>query len=203
MSSCETVRDLLSVRNQCVDMLLDRGVSLADIPEAPPKSLLSRYLLLSHEKGKSPLLDIPVPTNPILFLFEKDKVSYASVKERILYTLKYHSLNTNRKITVVYLGSKEVDPKLEERLQLVFASIQVFSWKQLLIPIQKHFLVPKHTIVLDVDAVLTKYRLLTPQQLPGIQVSDPMARHLFLKVGDVIHIDRNGTDAYRICINSL
>lgn len=204
--SCSTSADFLTVRNQCVDMLLDRGISLKDIPEAPPKSLIARYLMLSHEKGDSPLLDIPVEENPVLFLYQGDKITFAPVKTRVLNTLKYHGLNTNRKITVVYLGDKTIDSSLEFKLGLEFDAIQVYHWKTLLVPIQKHRLVPKHTPIKDDDKIqeiMQKYRLINMQQLPGIQVTDPMARHLFLEVGDIVHINRQGTDAYRICVNPV
>ena len=71
-----------------------------------------------------------------------------------------------------------------------------------MIPIQKHFLVPKHTIVPQEkhDDVLELYKLTNKSQLPAILVSDPMARHLFLKIGDIVHIDRQGTSSYRVCI---
>lgn len=187
-------------------MLLDRGVPLRDIPEAPPKSLIARYLQLSHEKGQSPLLDIPTNANPILFLFQKDKLSPAATKLRILNTLKYHGLNSNRNITVVYLGNKIIDSSLEPSLLLAFDRIQVYHWNTLLIPIQKHVFVPKHTPIRDqtqINTILSKYHLIHPQQLPGIQVNDPMSRHLFLQVGDIVHIDRQGNDAYRICIHPV
>jgi hypothetical protein len=61
-------------------MLIDRGIPIGDIPDAPPKSLISRYLSLSHEKGNSPLLDIPVHDNPFLFFFENDKLSPKAIE---------------------------------------------------------------------------------------------------------------------------
>ena len=135
--SCETSHDFIKVRNQCVDMLLDRGVPLKDIPEAPPKSLIARYLSLSHEKGDSPLLDIPVEQNPILFLYSKDVFSGSKVmNERIFNTLKYHGLNTNRKVTIVYLGDlrKDIRP-IENALKLNIEHVQIYDWKTLLVPI--------------------------------------------------------------------
>ena len=185
-------------------MLIDRGYSLNDIPKMPPTSLISRYLSMSHEKGDSPMLDIPFSHNPILFLYEKDSLGIKSVQSRILHTLQYHSLDINTNITIVLLGSKFNDT-IESKLNKIFPVIQVFHWKSLRIPIQNHMLVPKHT-KLDSeshDSIIKQYKLMSIYQLPGIQVSDPMARHLFLSIGDIVHIDRNGTDAYRVCVPPL
>jgi hypothetical protein len=107
-------------------------------------------------------LDIVVDENPFLFLYENDSVSFANVKVRVLHTLKYHGLNTNRKITIVLLGKKHPDVKLEETLGLEFDRIQVYHWTTLLIPIQKHFLVPKHTPITgeeQIREIIKKYRL--------------------------------------------
>ena len=192
---------------------------MSDIPDAPPKSLISRYLSLSHEKGNSPLLDIAVSENPIIFLFQNDKYSPKEIERRIIYTLQYHSIPIDTNITLVWLGDKYTTKiqfgkeikseikfhEIEEKVRELIDNVQIYFWKTLLIPIQKHFLVPKHTLVpKDKEAeLLRKYRVMNKSQLPGIQVTDPMARYLFLKLGDIVHIDRNGTDAYRVCVAPL
>lgn len=206
MSICSNVSDFLKVRNQCVDMLIDRGYALKDIPEAPPKSLISRYLSLSHEKGNSPLLDIPFEKNPICFLFENDKATPKQIQKRLLYTLQYHSIPIDTNITVVYLGNTiENLQEVERKVNQLIESVQIYNWKTLLIPIQKHVLVPKHTLVdpSKYESLLKKFNIINTSQLPAIQMTDPMARHLYMKIGDIVHIDRNGTDAYRVCVAPL
>jgi hypothetical protein len=85
--ACETVADFLKVRTQCIDMLIDRGYSLAELPKAPPKSIISRYLSISQEKGDSPLLDIAFSKNPILFIYKKESLGIKSLENRIANTL--------------------------------------------------------------------------------------------------------------------
>ena len=203
--ACETVADFLQVRTQCIDMLIDRGYPLADLPKAPPKSIISRYLSVSQEKGDSPLLDIAFSKNPILFLYTKDSFGIKSLTSRITNTLQYHSIDLTSEITLVNLGEpkKENDRlDLESKLGKTFSNIQLYNWNTLMIPIQKYMFVPKHTKITQdsIDKVVDKYKLFSIYQLPAIQISDPMARHLFLKIGDVVHIDRNGSDSYRVCI---
>ena len=159
---CQKVSDFLTVRSQCVSMLLDRGASKESIPNAPPKSLLSRYLSISHEKGNSPLLDLPHPENPVLFLYEKGALGKVSAHNRILNTLTYHSIDISNKITVVLLGSKYPE-SLEEALSKTFPMIQVFHWETLMNPIQNHMLVPTHTPVTKetIDTIMKKFKLFT------------------------------------------
>ena len=174
---------------------------MEDIPASPPKSLISRYLSISQEKGNSPLLDIAYPENPILFLYQKDSLGKKGVSQRVLNTLSYHSIPLSKKTTIVLMGEKHPD-NLEEILGATIPSVQVFHWSSLMIPIQDHMLVPKHTPVknTDVDSILKQYTIFSVYQLPAIQVNDPMAKFLFLKIGDLVHIDRNGTNAYRVCV---
>ena len=206
-NTCSTYNDFKQVYTQCLDMLQDRGHDVSSIPDMPPKTILMRIIKTSHESGYSPMLDITHETNPILFLYQSDiyKQSATKIVERIVNTIHYHSLSTINDITIVNLGPPQSEVVLEafqQKLSTIIENFQIYHWKTLMIPIQKHFLVPKHTIVPQEkhDDVLEIYKLTNKSQLPAILVSDPMARHLFLKIGDIVHIDRQGTSSYRVCI---
>jgi DNA-directed RNA polymerase subunit H len=76
------------------------------------------------------------------------------------------------------------------------------------IDVLKHELVPKHEIVSkeELKEVLEKYNI-TKGQLPKILVSDPVAKKIKGKVGDVIKITRHSTTAgknvvYRVVVTS-
>mgnify|MGYP000094276413 CR=1 FL=1 len=58
--------------------------------------------------------------------------------------------------------------------------------------IQKHILVPKHTILGDKETqeLLSRYNV-SKKQLPTISIKDPAIEHLDVKLGDIIHIIRN------------
>ena len=72
--------------------------------------------------------------------------------------------------------------------------------------ITKHELVPKHTLLNDKEKeeLLKKYGIVL-RQLPRMLVTDPMAKLLNCKVGDVVKIIRQSetageTDYYRVVV---
>ena len=85
--------------------------------------------------------------------------------------------------------------------------IEIFMMKELQFNISKHLLVPKHEIMNDqveINRLLSTYSL-KKNQLPIILHSDPMARYLNVKVGDIVKITRDSPSAgiaivYRYCV---
>ncbi|KAG2424991.1 hypothetical protein HXX76_014149 [Chlamydomonas incerta] len=70
--------------------------------------------------------------------------------------------------------------------------IEVFNIRELQYNVSKHSLVPRHDKVPaeEVDSLLQRYNLRSRAQMPTIHVSDPMARYLGLRIGDVVKIQR-------------
>lgn len=86
--------------------------------------------------------------------------------------------------------------------------IQIFELRELQFNISKHSLVPRHSLITDqaeIDAVIKDNNLKSKHQLPIILKSDPMAKYLNLKTGDIIKITRVSPTAgeyvvYRCCL---
>jgi len=85
---------------------------------------------------------------------------------------------------------------------------EIHHIKTLQINISKHELVPKHQVVRDQDHIkniMEEFSLKNKHQLPVILKSDPMARYLGLKSGDIVKITRDSPTAgeyviYRVCV---
>ena len=67
--------------------------------------------------------------------------------------------------------------------------------------VQDHDIVPKHVLLSpqESEAVLKRYGIDAPQ-LPKIHVSDPAAKEIEAKVGDIIKVIREKPDCKGICI---
>lgn len=87
-------------------------------------------------------------------------------------------------------------------------AIDAFELGELLFNVSKHQLVPKHEPITDpeeIKDILEKYRVKTRHQLPLILKTDPMARYLGIRPGQLVKITRSSPGAgeyvlYRCCV---
>jgi DNA-directed RNA polymerase subunit H (RpoH/RPB5) len=86
--------------------------------------------------------------------------------------------------------------------------LQVFLLKELMFNVSKHVLVPKHIVISDqeeIAQIVRQFNLRNKLQFPIILKTDPMARYLNLKNGQMVKIIRTSPTAgiseyYRCCV---
>jgi DNA-directed RNA polymerase I, II, and III subunit RPABC1 len=131
-----------------------------------------------------------------------NKFKYSEVKkymeDAVAEAAQFVILVVNDTVTSTYL--KQLDSHKVPR--------EIHHIKMLQINISKHELVPKHEVVRDqedVKQILEQYSLKSKHHLPIILKSDPMAKYLGLKSGDIVKITRASPTAgeyilYRVCV---
>lgn len=84
---------------------------------------------------------------------------------------------------------KNIKRKAQDELKMKY---QVFKLAELQYNMSKHFLVPKHEIMTSEEEkhVMHMYSVKSKSVLPSLLKTDPMARYLFAKSGDLVKITR-------------
>lgn len=121
----------------------------------------------------------------------------------------------NNKVNVIIVFSNDTisSPlvsqlnKFDKILQKKGGILQYFQIKQLLYNPTKHVYVPEHIKLSqpEINALMEKYMIKSKLQMPVIIHTDPIAKWLGLKQGDIVQINRYNENSgisyyYRCCI---
>jgi DNA-directed RNA polymerases I, II, and III subunit RPABC1 len=110
-----------------------------------------------------------------------------------------HHISKHNFHTGIFVSAVPVTASALKIIPTVLPSIiETFQEQDLLVNITKHDFVPKHILLSREEkaALLSRYRL-KESQLPRIQTSDPVARYLGLRRGQVVKIIRKSETAGR------
>ena len=172
------------------EMLIDRGVNNENLDA------------ISNEE-----LKIMAKTSKIFSLKVNDEMSviyYTNPKFKINDLKKY--LDDSKHIILIF-KEKVNNLNIKNIKENTNVFVEIFMLKELQYNISRHILVPKHEIVHDqgeIDIILDTYQV-KKTQLPIIMKTDPMARYLDVKAGEIVKITRNSPSAgeailYRYCV---
>jgi len=95
-----------------------------------------------------------------------------------------------------------------KKMQELKVEFQVFEMRELQFNISKHILVPKHELIRDeaeIENIVKEHTLKSRHQLPIILKTDPQAKYLNAKPGNIVKITRYCSTAgehviYRCCM---
>lgn len=172
------------------EMLVDRGINIDNL-----KSISDEELNIMSKVNKIFSLQVNDTMKIVYYINNKFKIhdlkKYFEDDEHIILVFKEKINNLNIK-------------NLKEQTNVC---IEIFMLRELQYNISRHVLVPKHEIVKDekeIETILSTYQL-KKNQLPILLKTDPMARYLDVKAGDIVKITRNSPSAgeailYRYCV---
>ena len=201
----EELNKLYRIWRTLIQMMVDRGYHVPEsmvllslngfkqkIGESKSRDCLTMEFCKQEDEDSKILIYFPDDTRitvPII----------ASIAQRM------HKEGFKRTIMI---GKGNITPSAKQAIVEVQSHfiIEYFEEKELLVNITEHELVPKH-IVMDKDekaALLARYRV-KENQLPKIQVTDPVARYFGLNRGQVVKIVRTSETAgkyitYRLAV---
>jgi DNA-directed RNA polymerase subunit H (RpoH/RPB5) len=150
----------------------------------------------------------------IKYLFNS-KIKFTNIQALVMdMKEKYEITDTDAVIIITkdksYNKTSGSDTILESQLESILKNdkvfVQVFWLDTLIINIIKHEFVPKHRIITmeERTGILDKYDIVNYNQLPLILKTDPVAKFLGMRRGDICEITRPSETSglyisYRLC----
>jgi len=158
------------------EMLTDRGIDA---------SVLKSFS--QTEVANSPVFAIDIAVPKIKIVFDvSNKLKWVDVKKTI-------DFDDETDVDLVILVVKDkVNNSEQKKIAELKVDYQVFDLRDLQFNISRHLLVPKHELVTDdveITKVLDAYQV-KKNQLPLILKTDPMAKYLNAKAGNLVKVTR-------------
>lgn len=192
MSALETIQCLKTIQK----MLIDRGSNESEI-----KNTLKPYIdtdKTNENLNTSVMIPLDIINTTILFIMNS--------KSRLQTIKEYVENNLDR--TFIIILRDKMNSTDEQKIHELSKNIQLFLLSEMQYNVSEHELVPKHYLITDdeeIKTIVDSYQLKSKHQLPIILKSDPMARYLNAKSGNLVKIERISPSSginivYRCCV---
>lgn len=175
----KTLLEMFKDRNMNVkNNILEEGLSLND------------FLLLVGQRTDLTQFDFQINDKNVYLRYIESKKKKTIISDNDIINLKRKLDNPS----VIVIFNDNISKNLSSKI----SDTEIFHYKRLLFNPSKHYLVPKHEIINKKDC---PYDI---DKLPIIDVNEPMARYLNMKINDICKITRTNTNCgtsiyYRLC----
>jgi len=192
---------IYQVRRTILQMMVDRGYIVQQTELSLDKeSFIAKYTGNDSDIPKRGDLTLLLqkkddPTDQIFVFWPDDiKVGVKDIK-------KYTSIMQDQSVyNAIMIVQKQLTSFAKAALNEMAPryTIEHFMESELRVNITEHQLVPKHILLTELEkqTLLQRYKL-NENQLPRIQVTDPVARYFGMKKGQVVKIIRHSETAGR------
>ena len=175
----------------------------------------SYYDIISRCKNDSSKYIYVYFINTTNFMSKSNKSKYGSLFDIEKKIKEFYNINSNLKINIniiivltrsYKLNIQILEKKVIEKLNI--KNVQIFLYNNLLFNISKHNLIPKHIRVVsnpkDIKEIC-ELKNITKEQLPKIQLRDPLAIFYGIKKGELFEFKRTSQNSgeyvyYRLCV---
>lgn len=156
--------------------------------------LCDRKLIVKYNDSIYDLIKSNGEKNGFVLILDDIRIVYYMSHKFKFSELKeyYKNINKTYKINILVVNDKISINNLK-MIYGIDNSIEIFNIKELQFNLTHHELVPKHELVTSIEEInilIKNYSLKSRNQLPHILRTDPMAKYLGLKQGDVVRITR-------------
>ena len=173
------------------EMMEDRGYEKNKNANMNKEEFIQEFSKQAKLNGVFIKIDPNNPDNVFRTYYEYNpdpKLNMDTIKNLVEFMKSFNKINSG---ILISAGKLTQQAKLRIMEINTHIPVETFSIGELVVNITKHVLVPKHILLKpeEKDQLLKRYRI-KPSQLPKIFVTDPVAKYLGLKRGDVVKIVR-------------
>ena len=173
------------------EMMEDRGSEKNKNANMNKEEFIQEFSKQAKLNGVFIKIDPNNPDNVFRTYYEYNpdpKLNMDTIKNLVEFMKSFNKINSG---ILISAGKLTQQAKLRIMEINTHIPVETFSIGELVVNITKHVLVPKHILLKpeEKDQLLKRYRI-KPSQLPKIFITDPVAKYLGLKRGDVVKIVR-------------
>ena len=173
------------------EMMEDRGYEKNKNANMNKEEFIQEFSKQAKLNGVFVKIDPNNPDNVFRTYYEYNpdpKLNMDTIKNLVEFMKSFNKINSG---ILISAGKLTQQAKLRIMEINTHIPVETFSIGELVVNITKHVLVPKHILLKpeEKDQLLKRYRI-KPSQLPKIYITDPVAKYLGLKRGDVVKIVR-------------